>query len=124
MTQFLGTDFPGYFASSLAPGLRATSDLFEFFGDIQQREEHWAIIDLKGKAGHTRTIPMPGWVKAILDDWLQPASLTTGKLFRRVNQNGKAWGNGLTEKAVWHVVREYAREAGIEKLAPHDLRRT
>lgn len=30
-------------------------------------EEHWAIIDLKGKAGHTRTIPMPGWVKCLLD---------------------------------------------------------
>jgi site-specific recombinase XerD len=30
----------------------------------------------------------------------------------------------LTEKAVWHVVREYARKAGIDKLAPYDLRRT
>ena len=29
-----------------------------------------------------------------------------------------------TEKAVWHVVREYAAKAGIDKLAPHDLRRT
>jgi len=29
------------------------------FGHIQQGEEHWAIVDLKGKAGHTRTIPMP-----------------------------------------------------------------
>ena len=33
-------------------------------------------------------------------------------------------GKGLTEKAVWHAVREYAAKAGIEKLAPHDLRRT
>jgi site-specific recombinase XerD len=30
----------------------------------------------------------------------------------------------MTEKAVWHIVREYAAKAGIEKLAPHDLRRT
>jgi hypothetical protein len=30
----------------------------------------------------------------------------------------------MTEKAVWHVVREYAAKTGIEKLAPHDLRRT
>jgi site-specific recombinase XerD len=50
--------------------------------------------------------------------------LTAGKLFRRIKKNGKAWGEGLTEKAVWHVVREYARKAGIERLAPHDLRRT
>ena len=59
-----------------------------------------------------------------LDEWLQAANLTAGKLFRRVNKNGKAWGDGLTEKAVWHVVREHARKAGIERLAPHDLRRT
>ena len=67
---------------------------------------------------------MPDWVKGVLDDRTQAAGLTSGKLFRRVNRNSKAWGTGLTEKAVWHVVREYARKAEIEKLAPHDLRRT
>src|ERR1043166_3940051 len=46
------------------------------------------------------------------------------RLFRRVNKKRKAWSEGLTEKAVWHVVRESARQAGIEMLAPHDLRRT
>lgn len=66
---------------------------------------------------------MPGWVKVLLDDWLQAANVTVGKLFRRVNKNGKAWGEGLAEKAVWHVVREYARKAAIEKLAPHGHRR-
>jgi integrase len=94
------------------------------FGHVQQREEHWAIVDLKGKGGNTRTIPMPDWVKALVDDWIQAANPTAGKVFRRVNKNGKAWGDTLTEKAVWHVVREYARKAGIERLAPHDLRRT
>jgi len=94
------------------------------FSHVPQREDHWAIVDLKGKAGHTRTVPMPGWVKVFLDEWLQAANVTAGKRFRRVNKNGKAWGDGLKEKAVWHVVREYARKAGIERLAPHDLRRT
>jgi site-specific recombinase XerD len=67
---------------------------------------------------------MPDWVKASVDDWIQAANLTGDRVFRRVNKNGKAWGDTLTEKAVWHVVREYARTAGIERLAPHDLRRT
>jgi len=47
---------------------------------------------LKGRAGHTRTVPMPGWVKALLDEWLQAANVSTGKLFRRVNKNGKSLG--------------------------------
>jgi site-specific recombinase XerD len=67
---------------------------------------------------------MPGWVKTLIDEWLQAANLTAGKLFRRVNKSGKAWGDGLTEKAVWHVVRQHAHNAGIVRLAPHDLRRT
>jgi hypothetical protein len=63
---------------------------------------------------------MPEWVKTLLDHWLVGANLTSGRLFRRVKKNGKAWGEGLTEKAVWHVVRVYARKAGIERLGPHD----
>src|SRR5947209_1477354 len=63
-------------------------------------------------------------VKPFLDEWLRAANLTAGKLFRRVNKNGKSWGDGLTQKAVWHIVREHAHKAGIERLAPHDLRRT
>jgi site-specific recombinase XerD len=30
----------------------------------------------------------------------------------------------MTERVVWHVVKDYAKQASIEKLAPHDLRRT
>ena len=30
----------------------------------------------------------------------------------------------MTEKVVWHVVRDYAAAAGISKLAPHGLRRS
>jgi hypothetical protein len=58
-------------------------------GHIQQREEHWAIVDLKGKTGHTRTIPMPGWVKNVVDQWIQAANITSGKLFVVCTR----WGN-------------------------------
>ena len=76
----------------LACGLRRPEAVELNFGHIQQREEHWAIDDLKGKAGHTSTIPMPGWVKNILDQWPQAANITSGKLFRRVPKIGKPWG--------------------------------
>jgi len=50
----------------------------------QQREEHWAIVDLVGKGGHVRTVPVPDWVRTELDDWLTAAAISQGKLFRRV----------------------------------------
>jgi site-specific recombinase XerD len=106
----------------IACGLRRHEAVELNFGHIQQREEHWAIIDLKGKAGHIRTIPMPAWVKNVLDQWLQAANITSGKLFRRVHKMGKTWGERLTEKSVWHVVREYAanryRQVSAARPAP------
>jgi site-specific recombinase XerD len=91
---------------------------------IQQREGHWAIVDLVGKGGHVRTIPVPDWVHCALNDWMQAACIKAGKLFRKVSSAGKPWGEGVTEKLVWHVVKEFAKRIGNDKLAPHDLRRT
>ena len=34
------------------------------------------------------------------------------------------WGDGITAKTVWHIVKSAAKLAGISNLAPHDLRRT
>jgi integrase len=53
--------------------------------DLQQRAEHWAIVDLVGKAGHIRTVPMPDWVYPQLADWLSSASIDRGKVFRRIS---------------------------------------
>jgi site-specific recombinase XerD len=91
---------------------------------IQQREGHWAIVNLSGKGGHVRTVPVPDWVYYELSTWIQAAGIETGKLFRRVSSAGKIWGDGVTEKLAWHVVKDFAAETGVSNLAPHDLRRT
>jgi len=45
-------------------------------------------------------------------------------VFRRVNKTGRIWGESITPKAIWHIVKAGAERAGIPKLAPHDSRRT
>ena len=111
-------------ALQLACGLRRHEAVALRLDHLQQREEHWAIVDLVGKGGHVRTVPVPDWVRTELDDWLAAAAIDRGKLFRRVNKVGRTWGDGMTVKAVWHIVKESAKRIGVEKLAPHDLRRT
>ena len=91
---------------------------------LQQREDHWAVVDLIGKAGHMRTVPVPGWVKQITDEWVVAAGVGSGRLFRCVSRSGTVWGEGITEKVVWHVLKEFAAKLGVPKLAPHDLRRS
>ena len=108
----------------LACGLRRHEVVALRLDHLQQREEPWAIVDLLGKGGHVRTVPLPDWVKSELDAWLAAAAIDRGKVFRPVHRVGRVWGDGMTEKAVWHIVKEAAQSIGVTKLAPHDLRRT
>ena len=106
----------------LGCGLRRSEVVSLTCGDIQKREDHWATVDLVGKAGHVRTVPVPAWVKAAVDRWAESAPIINGKLFRSIRKNGTVCGNGITQNVVWYVVRCGAARAGIKALAPHDLR--
>ena len=92
--------------------------------DIQMRQGHWAVVDLIGKGGHIRTVPIPKWVKAALDQWIRAANVTEGRIFRRVARLGKVWGGCVSQNVVWYVVRTCCERAGLDHIAPHDLRRT
>jgi site-specific recombinase XerD len=92
--------------------------------DIQMRQGHWAVVDLIGRGGHIRTVPIPNWVKAALDQWTRAARVSEGKIFRAVARLGKVWGSGISQNVVWYVVRTCCKRAGLEHIAPHDLRRT
>jgi site-specific recombinase XerD len=107
----------------LGCGLRRREAAELEFAHIQRRQDHWAIVDLVGKGRHIRTVPVPDWVKTAIDSWCEAAGVSGGRVFRCVCRAGKTWGTGVTERVVWHVVKNCAKRAGIDKLAPHDLRR-
>jgi site-specific recombinase XerD len=92
--------------------------------EVQMRQGHWAVVDLIGKGGHIRTVPIPQWVKAALDQWIVAAKVTEGRIFRAVARAGKVWGKGISQNVVWYVVKGCCERAGLEHIAPHDLRRT
>src|SRR5207253_10580021 len=75
---------PSLLALLLACGLRRHEAVALTLDHLQQREEHWAIVDLVGKGGHVRTVPVPDWVRTELDDWLAAAAIDRGRMFRRV----------------------------------------
>ena len=86
--------------------------------DIQTRQGHWAIVDLIGKGGHVRTVPIPQWAKQTLDEWLAAAGITKGRVFRAVARGGKIWGSGISENVVWYVVRSCCQRAsGRRRIA-------
>jgi len=82
--------------------------------DFQIREEHWVVADLIGKGKHIRTVPVPTWAKHAVDEWINVASIADGPIFCRVNRLDKVWGDRITPKAIWHIVKAAAANAGIE----------
>src|SRR5881394_854761 len=108
----------------LGCGLRRSEVAAITFAHVQQRDGRWCIVDLVGKHGRVRTIPMPTWVKVAQDAWTSGAGVADGYVFRPVNRGGQAQGIGLSEKVVWQLLQGYATAAGVPGIAPHDLRRS
>jgi hypothetical protein len=68
-------------------------------GHVRQRDGRWCIVDLVGKHGRVRTIPMPAWVKVAIDAWTAAAGISSGAVFRPVNRGDEAQEPALNEKA-------------------------
>jgi site-specific recombinase XerC len=72
---------------------------------LQQREQHWVIADLVGKGGHVRSVSVPAWVKAAVDNWLTAAGISAGPAFWAINKAGRVATSGFSPKVVWRVVK-------------------
>ena len=94
------------------------------FQDVAQREGRWAIVDLVGKHGRVRTVPMPSWAKTVLDRWASAARISSGPVLRPVSKAGRVGSGPLTPQSIFETVIAYARRAGLGRITPHDLRRT
>jgi site-specific recombinase XerD len=104
-------------------GLRRAEAAGLAFADVQQRDGRWVLVDLRGKHGRIRTVPVPAWVKHAVDSWTEAAGITSGRLLRSVTQTDGLGGSSLTPQAIFTVVQDYGRHIGVT-IRPHDLRRT
>ena len=108
----------------LGCGLRRSEVAALTMKHVQQRDNRWCIVDLVGKHGRVRTIPVPTWVKVAIDAWTAAASIDGGYVLRPINRGDELRGDRLSEKVVWQLLQQYAAAAGVAGIAPHDLRRS
>jgi site-specific recombinase XerD len=104
-------------------GLRRNELVTLTFEHVQQRDGRWVIADMVGKGGRTRTIPMPGWTKKVVNEWAATAKLTSGPVIRGVSKGDRITDRGVTAQAVFNIVKGYGVDLRLP-IAPHDLRRT
>jgi integrase len=103
-------------------GLRRGEAVALTLTHVQQREGRWVIVDLRGKHGRIRTVPVPAWVKHAVDVWTAYAGITEGRILRGIDRHGKL-SDSLSGEAIRLLTAEYGT-TGTTELRPHDLRRT
>lgn len=72
-----------------------------------------------GKGGHVRTVPVPGWVKTAVDNWMTAAGVNTGPIFRPINKAQRVGNGGFSPKVIWGVVKAGCAKCGLDNVAPH-----
>jgi len=63
-------------------------------------------------------------VKVSVDEWLNVARVEEGLIFRCVTHSAPFGVQALAKRWFGWVVRQCAKTAAIDRVAPHDLRRT
>ncbi len=74
-----------------------------------------AVVDLVGKGGRIRTVPIPTWVKSALDQWTRAAGVTEGRSFRAVARAGIVSGEASRGCRVV-VVKGCGERARLERI--------
>ena len=69
-------------------------------------EDRWVIADLVGKHGRIRTVAVPIWAKAAVDEWCRAGSILAGRLFRQITKCAEVTGEGFTLKTAVDLVPE------------------
>jgi hypothetical protein len=76
--------------------------------------------------GHEIAIPRGTKLRPVkaVQDWLEAAQISTGPVFRGVNQHDQVSAKALTAQAVALVVKSYADQVGLDpaSVAGHSLR--
>jgi integrase len=82
-------------------------------------------LRLVGKGGREAIVPLVAQAARAITDWLEVRGRRPGALLAPVSRTGRVTAaRALSAQGVYRAVVRRAREAGIKRCTPHDLRRT
>ncbi len=89
-------------------------------------------VTVRGKGNKERVVPIPPGAFHALRDYLVVRGSGAGPLLLRARKGGRlvrsgglgGGAPGITDQAVYHVLRTRAAAAGVAAFSPHDLRRS
>lgn len=93
--------------------------------DLADYDQESGALTVRGKRNKERiAYAVNGTIDALLD-WLTIRGNAPGSLFWAIRKGGHVQtGQRMTTQAIYHILRNRAKRAGVKELSPHDFRRT
>jgi site-specific recombinase XerC len=93
--------------------------------DLADYNQETGELKVRGKGGKERIVYLRNSGAEAMRRWLALRGLQPAPLFLHVNKAGRVVGKGrITAQAVYSSLKRRARDAGLQSLSPHDLRRS
>ena len=116
-------------------GMRDAAIITVLYAAALRRQEivdlNLADVDLKegklrilGKGSKRRQVYLQPDAVSALDAWLDIRGRQIGPLFTRVTKSGKVILRRLTPQAIYYLLENRQKQAGLDAFTPHDMRRT
>lgn len=121
-TTLLGARDAALIALLRGAGLRRAEAVNLDFKDFKSGDS--SIHIRNGKGGKDRTVYLPDFALAVLEDWLRIRGRAHGPLLCPIRKGGELQLRRLTPQAVLFILRKRAVDAGVSNFSPHDFRRT
>ncbi|PJF36123.1 MAG: hypothetical protein CUN49_07035 [Candidatus Thermofonsia Clade 1 bacterium] len=106
-------------------GLRRDEVAAALWSDLTRQGRN-QILKVHGKGEKMRPVKLPEMTFSAIEHWraYHPRPEGDNPLFSRIWANGTVTTSGITDRAVWNVVQQAAKAAGLPRISPHDLRRS
>lgn len=79
---------------------------------------------ITSKGNKERSIYIGASACEVLTGWLSVRGDSDGPMFLRIYKGGKVGTDGISDQAVYDMMLDRAKEAGVKAFSPHDMRRT
>jgi len=92
--------------------------------DLEHYNKETGELKVKGKGNKERMLYIDNGALDALNDWLSIRGDHNGPMFHPVNKGGAIQYRRMTDQAIYNLLLNYAKQAGVARFSPHDLRRS
>jgi len=92
--------------------------------DMEHYNMETGELKVRGKGNKERLLYINNGAGDALNDWLFVRGDQPGALFNPIRKGGKIQDRRMTGQAIYNLLLSHAKQTGIARFSPHDLRRS